>query len=88
MSLALGAGFWSKNAGKSVPVPFYGCPECGWATSASSSTATQAHQMGVPECGGELELVDDWLLPGDEPEDTAIRETARRLRIARARSGD
>ena len=85
MSLAVGAGFWSKAAGKAATVPFYGCPECGWATSASSSTAAHAHQLGAPECGGELELVDDWLLPGDEPEATAIRETARLSRITRAR---
>jgi peptide subunit release factor 1 (eRF1) len=52
-------------------VPFYGCPECGWATTASSSNAAQAHRLSVPECGGELELIDDWLLPGDEPSDPA-----------------
>jgi hypothetical protein len=62
-------------------VPFYGCPECGWATTASSSTAAQTHQVRVPDCGGELELIEDWLLPGDEPEAPALRrDVARRSR--------
>lgn len=53
-------------------MPFYGCPECGWATAASRSTAAQAHQIGVPNCGGKLEVIEDWLLPGDEPERSTI----------------
>jgi hypothetical protein len=54
-------------------VPFYGCPECGWATTASSSIAAQAHQLGVPDCRGTLEVIEDWLLPGDEPEPSGSR---------------
>jgi hypothetical protein len=41
----------------------------------------------VPGCGGELELVDDWLLPGDEPEDVAILDAARRTRTTAPRRG-
>jgi uncharacterized paraquat-inducible protein A len=66
-------------------VPFYGCPECGWATIASLPTAAQAHEARVPGCGGKLEAIDDWLLPSDEPEHTAIgREAARLTRTASA----
>jgi hypothetical protein len=60
-------------------VPFYGCPECGWATTASRFTAVQAHKTGVPDCGGKLELVEDWLLSSDELEHPAIlRQSPRR----------
>lgn len=63
-------------------MPFYGCPECGWATTASRSIAAQAHQLGVPDCGGKLELIEDWQFPGDEPEHPAKREAPRQSGIA------
>ena len=50
-------------AGKSLGVSFYGCPDCGWATTASLSTAVKAHRVGSPGCAGELESIDDWRLP-------------------------
>jgi hypothetical protein len=61
-------------------VPFYGCPECGWATIASRSTATQTHQLAVPDCSGTLERIEDWLFPGDEPEHSVIRSDAGQRR--------
>jgi hypothetical protein len=54
-------------------VPFYGCPKCGWATTASRSNALQAHRVRAPDCVGGLELIAEWLLPGDEPERSASR---------------
>jgi hypothetical protein len=40
--------------------------------------AARAHRVGSPDCRGELELIDDWMLPGDESERSASRrETAR-----------
>ena len=66
--------------GKSLSVPFYGCPQCGWATTASLSTALKAHHVSSPACGGELELIDDWHLPRRERERT-VRRAARPAKI-------
>ena len=59
-------------------MPFYGCPECGWAATASSADAGQAHRMAVPDCTGNLERIDDWLLPGDKSEKSTKRRDALR----------
>ena len=68
-------------------MPFYGCPECGWATTASRSNAAHAHLRGEPDCGGELELIEDWQFPGDEPEQSAKREAPRQSETAAAARG-
>jgi EAL domain len=80
---ACGAGSELTQRGNQSRVPFYGCPECGWATVASLPNAAQAHEVGVPGCAGKLEAIEDWLLPSDEPEHSALRrETAHRPRSA------
>ena len=78
-------GFEARGGGNSVSVPFYGCPECGWATIAPLSTALKAHRVGSPACAGELESIDDWRLPRGERERTVRRRRpARQDRAAAA----
>ena len=75
------SGFERPVGGKSVTVPFYGCPECGWATTAPLSTALKAHQVSSPDCAGEFESINDWSLPR---RDRCKRgRTVRRRRPAR-----
>jgi hypothetical protein len=58
-----GVGLGTRGGGNRMSVPFYGCPTCGWATTASLSTAVKAHQVASPTCAGELESIDNWRLP-------------------------
>src|SRR5947209_13143102 len=74
---AAAVGFAGRGAGKAASMPLYGCPACGWASTASLVTAAEAHQVGSPTCGEELELVDDWHLPRVEAEQSVPRQRSR-----------
>ncbi len=46
-------------------------------SSGLKAIVSAAHKTGVPDCGGKLELVEDWLLSSDELEHPAFaRETS------------
>lgn len=49
--------------GTGTGVPLYGCRDCGWATTGSLANAVLAHDIGCPECAGEIELIADFQRP-------------------------